>query len=302
MCVILVDGADLREVRIYELRPVQFVGLEWALLVGQASTAHQVVDHHFVKNDLVGSDVLDQLWKDKEQLHLAELIILRSKHGDAVCWGLLLGFEHSHYRSDVLTLDDEVSLVSAASFAQNDEEEEEVEVGLSHQELAEQFYLVVAGFEVVERVEETQHEIVQRTVTPVFVVQFSELQQQILLQLAAIGLVLHRLPSSLHKEPFEVVKDLLNQLLNKHYLHLLSLQSTHKAQIAAHVLKLLHVVYLRDGPRSEVGLLLVGFVLFPERWEEGVRVVGGIVVEGEELLLEEHLLCRHARYYNNYIG
>lgn len=41
-------------------------------------------------------------------------------------WGLLLGFEDSDYRSDVLALDDEVSLVPAAAFAEDDEEEEEV--------------------------------------------------------------------------------------------------------------------------------------------------------------------------------
>lgn len=52
---------------------------------------------------------------------------------------------------------------------------------MRHEELAEQFYLVVAGLEVVERVEETEHEIIQRPVALVFVVQFSELQQQVLL-------------------------------------------------------------------------------------------------------------------------
>lgn len=69
--VIPVGRADLGEVGVDELRPVELVGLQRALLVGEPCAAHEVVDHHLVQDDLVAADVLDQLRKDEQQFHLA---------------------------------------------------------------------------------------------------------------------------------------------------------------------------------------------------------------------------------------
>ena len=64
--------------------------------------------------------------------------------------------------------------MATAAFAEDDEEEEIVKLRSAHQELIEQFYLVVAGFEVVEGVEETEDKAVKGGMGFAFVKQLRE--------------------------------------------------------------------------------------------------------------------------------
>lgn len=66
LSVILIDGADLREVGVDKLGPVEFVGLKWVLLISQSCASHQIVDHHLMQDDLISSYVLHKLRKDQE--------------------------------------------------------------------------------------------------------------------------------------------------------------------------------------------------------------------------------------------